>query len=101
MNVMKKVSDEGMKEIAKLTNLNSLYLYGTNVTDAGLNELLALKNLTTLNLGYTKVTDTGLIELAKLKNLKTLDISRFTWGSITFEGVKELQKALPDCKITK
>ena len=44
------------------------------MTDAGLKELAPLKNLTSLNLSDTKVTDAG---------------------------VKELQKALPNCKIKK
>ena len=49
-------------------------LTGTEVTDAGLKELKHLKQLTSLYLGITKVTD---------------------------DGVADLQKALPDCKITR
>jgi internalin A len=33
------VTDSGLKELAGLRNLHSLYLFGTKVTDAGLKEL--------------------------------------------------------------
>ena len=49
-------------------------LVGTKVTDADLKELKDLKQLTSLNLYATKVTD---------------------------DGVADLQKALPGCKITR
>jgi hypothetical protein len=49
-------------------------LSGREVTDAALKGLAALKNLTSLDLSDTRVTD---------------------------DGVKELQKALPKCKIPK
>jgi internalin A len=49
-------------------------LIGTMMTDAGLKELATLTNLTVLHLGGTKATDAE---------------------------VKELQKALPKCKILK
>ena len=49
-------------------------LAGTGVTDAGLKELKHLKQLTRLDLGQTKVTD---------------------------DGVADLQKALPGCRISR
>ena len=74
-------------------------MHSTGVTDAGLKELATLKNLTTLDLSNTGVTDAGLKELAPLKNLTTLNLGGFT--RVTDEGIKELQKALPKCKIVK
>ena len=67
------------------------------MTDAGLKELAPLKNLTTLYLSLTQVTDAGLKELAPLKNLTTLDL---TGTKVTDAGLKELRDALPKCKIT-
>ena len=66
-----KVTDAGLKELKDLTQLKELVLNG-QVTDAGLKELKDLKQLTWLYLGGSKVTDAG---------------------------VKELQAALPKCKI--
>jgi hypothetical protein len=44
------------------------------------------------------VTDAGLKELAGLKSLQSLDLSR---TKVTDAGLKELQKALPDCEIVR
>ena len=44
------------------------------MTDAGLKELAGLTQLQTLNLAGTKVTDAGLKELAGLTQLQTLDL---------------------------
>jgi internalin A len=69
-----KVTDAGLKELAGFKNMISLGLYDTKVTDIGLKELAPLTKLTTLYLGKTKVTDAG---------------------------IAELQKALPNCQISR
>ena len=66
------MTDAGLKELAKVTNLSSLDLTGTTVTDAGLKELANLKNLSSLKLFHTNVTDAGVRELKKV--LPTCDI---------------------------
>jgi Leucine-rich repeat (LRR) protein len=68
----------------------------SNVTDAGMKDIAKLSNLSWLHLSYTKVTDAGLKELANLRNLRTLELN-FT--HVTDAGVDQLQKALPDCVI--
>jgi hypothetical protein len=68
------------------------------VTDAGLKELAPLANITTLRLSGLGVTDEGLKTLAVHKKLTTLALSA---TGVTDAGAKELQKALPDCKITR
>ena len=69
-------SDEGMKEIAKLTNLKRLSLFKADLlTDSGLAELENLKSLEYFYLGNgTKVSVSGLSSLNGLKNLKVLNI---------------------------
>ena len=68
-------------------------------------ELAALANLTWLNLSCSAdVTDVGLKELTTLKNLTWLylgDPLRRFKSKVTDAGVKELQKALPRCEISK
>jgi internalin A len=96
-----RVTDAGLKQLARLETLTALNLSHTKVTDSGLSELAALPNFTFLGLAGTKVTDVGLKKLAalnNLKNLKNLDLSQ---TGVTDAGVKELQKALPNCQITK
>jgi hypothetical protein len=96
LDAAKKVTDEGLKELAPLTQLEDLGLSSTQVTDAGLKHLADLKELKYLSLGFTNVTDAGLKDLAEHKKLETLGLS-FT--KVTDAGVKELQAALPNCKI--
>lgn len=69
-----QITDEGMKELAGLKDLQMLNLQETPVTDAGLKELARLKVLQSLNLFRTQVTDEGLKELTGLRNLQTLNL---------------------------
>jgi len=56
---------------ADLANVTGLYLYGTKITDAGLKEVAKLQRLNTLDLRHTKVTKAGVAELKKaLPNCK-------------------------------
>src|SRR5437588_378616 len=90
-----KVTDADLKELKNLKQLTSLNLGGTKVTDAGLKELKDLKQLTTLFLFATPVTNAGLKEL---KDLTSLNLAE---TRVTADGVADLQKALPGCKITR
>ena len=49
-----------------------------------------------LDLRDTQVTDSGLVHLKGLTNLEQLKLSG---TQVTDAGVKELQKALPNCEI--
>jgi len=91
-----QITDAGLKEVAKLRQLQHLVLWQTQTTDAGLKEVAELENLTELHIAYTKVTDVGLKELAKLKKLTKLNL-RST--KVTKAGVAELQKVFPKCDI--
>jgi len=90
-----KITDAGLKEVVKLKHLYYLNLGGTKITDAGLKELAKLKNLTDLNLRYTRITEVGLKELVKCKQLEKLHL-----GHTQITDTTELQKALPNCKIS-
>ena len=97
LNGTKKVTDAGLKEVAKLKQLKGLYLEGTEITDAGLKEISKLKQLNFLALNLTQITDAGLKEVAKLKQLRFVNLED---TKVTESGVAQLQKALPKCKIT-
>ncbi len=75
-----------------------LVLGRTKITDVGLKEVAKLRQLTLLDLTGTQITDAGLKEVAKLQKLKELDLTNAK--TVTKEGVAELQKALPKCKIS-
>lgn len=92
-----KITDQGLANVAKLTNLTVLHLENTGITDAGIEHLKGLPNLSYLNLYGTAVTDKGLEQLKGLKSLRSL----YLWQSKTTDaGVTNLQKALPELKIS-
>jgi Leucine-rich repeat (LRR) protein len=80
-------TDEGLSHIEKLIHLHSLSLMGTRVTDAGLEHLKGLVNLKWLTLRQTRVTDAGLEHLKKLPDLAFLDLAQ---TRITDAGLKRL-----------
>jgi hypothetical protein len=60
--------------------------------------LAKLKRLTFLSLTNTQVTDAGMVHLAELTTLKLLYLNN---TQVTDAGVAELQKALPNCSISR
>ena len=83
---------------AVITLVFTNYLVGgALLKDEGLKEVAKLRNLEKLNLERHNITDTGLKELTELKQLKELNLRR---TKVTYSGVTKLQNALPNCKIT-
>ena len=74
-----------------------LELSGTDTTDEVLAEKVkGLTNLKWLYLSDTKSTVAVVVHLKGLTNLRSLYLS---YTKITDAGLKDLQKALPDCRI--
>ena len=93
-----KVTDGGLANLAKLTNLRRLHLEKTAITDAGMAHLKGLANLEYLNLYGTAVTDAGLANLAGMKNLKNL----YLWQTkVTADGAASLKKSIPSVTINR
>ncbi|MEX2118863.1 MAG: hypothetical protein WD847_04570, partial [Pirellulales bacterium] len=67
-------TDATAAHLSRLTSLQSLNLYGTQVTDAGLAHLTELTNLQSLYVGGTQVTDAGLAHLSGLTSLQDLHL---------------------------
>jgi len=69
------ITDEGMRHVAKLTNLKKLMLFGCeNVTNEGLAHLTTLKSLRHLYITDSKITIGGLSHLNKIPALFKLDL---------------------------
>ncbi len=115
-----QVTDEGLKIVQGLTQLEVLGLSNTNITDAGLKYVKNLSRLQTLRLANTKITDAGLVNLKELTDLQFLDLEstritdtgleqlqglyalkeiRLFNTKVGGDGVRNLQKALPKLKI--
>jgi hypothetical protein len=90
------ITDAGLRQVAKLPELRRLWIDATKITDAGLKEVAKLQQLDDLGLSSTQVTDAGLKELAKLKNLSEVNLKG---TKVTKAGVAALQKVLPNCYI--
>lgn len=92
------VSDKSLTYLKNLTSLRSLDLDITQIGDAGLKHIAVLTSLESLSLAYTKVSDAGLVHLKKLGSLRELNL---TGTTVSARGRAELEKALPNCHISR
>jgi hypothetical protein len=120
----KYITPEAMKSIKKLRRLHTLYLDGvlnseegiahlkelpqlrelligdfrdeSTITNAALRHVGEMKSLQLLRIHSASVTDEGLIHLEGLSQLKELSLDN---TKATPDGVQQLQRALPNCKI--
>ena len=83
------ITDAGLKDVAKLQQLEGLWLTGTKITNAGLKDVAKLQKLTRLGLRETEITDAGLLEVAKLQKLEQLNLIS---TKITDEGLIKVAK---------
>jgi hypothetical protein len=86
-------TDESVKRLFRLRNLNVLSLMSCAVTDDGLDSLKELKRLESLSLIHTKVSGRGFKHLGSLPNLESLSIiGGVIRGSAEFtdEGMAQL-----------
>jgi Leucine-rich repeat (LRR) protein len=90
------VTDAGMKEVGKLTQLKNLNLDGNPITDAGLAEISGLRLLDNLSLADTKITEKAVPTLSKFTKLSFLTVNEKQIGKA---GGEALKKALPNCDV--
>ena len=92
-----EITDAGLTHLRNKPKLKRLRLLWQPITDAGLAQLTVLTGLEDLDLCKTRITDAGLEHLEGLAALKQLNLNL---TRVTADGVKKLQQALPNCKIT-
>jgi hypothetical protein len=94
-------SDEGLIHLKELPRLRELDLVDfrdkPGITDDGLKHVSEMKSLIYLQIHVSGITDEGLMHLKNLSELQQLYLSD---TQVTDAGVKQLQLALPTCKIT-
>ena len=82
-----RMTNTGMKHLAKLPNLEHLRLRGPGIDDEALAEIAKIKSLQILNVPRGDFTDAGLERLKELPNLVQL---RFGSPDVTDAGMKTL-----------
>ena len=86
------------ENLKHLTPLECLELpNNAKLNDNTLKHIGVLRKLKRLNLRQSQITDAGLVHLKRLTNLEELWLND---TKITDAGVADLQKALPNCKIS-
>jgi uncharacterized membrane protein/mono/diheme cytochrome c family protein len=91
-----RITDAGLINISKLTNLTRLSLENTLVSDEGISTLRALSFLQYLNLVNTQVSDRSLTSIASVKKLKAV----YLWKTkFTKQGIDELRSRKPSAEI--
>jgi hypothetical protein len=68
------LTDEGIRHLSKLPNLRRLSIISDRVTDAEIRHLAALGNLWELHLTSSRIEGAGLANLERMKNLSALGI---------------------------
>ena len=71
----KRLTDEGVRHLARLPGLKHLDLSGTAVTDRGLEVLRELPTLESVSLAMTRVTDRGVAHLAPCQELRRVNLA--------------------------
>jgi hypothetical protein len=89
-----KTTDDGLKTVSAIPQLEGIIVGGDDVTDAGVKALAGSRSLDNVSLFTKKVTDAGVKALAALPNLRALYLGFMTLDGSAFEafaGSKTLQ----------
>ncbi len=86
------ISDAGMVRLAHLSRLKSLILNRTSISDAGLIHVGRLVHLEHLHIENNRITDAGLRHLKGLTRLRSLWLKG---TDVSEEAIDELRKQLP------
>lgn len=87
----KKITDDGLRHLTKLGELEVLALNGTNVRDKGFQYIVHMQNLTGLTLDDAPVTDEALKYIGRLTNLKWLHLNNTQITDVGLQHLTELR----------
>jgi len=98
IDAMSRVTDDGVRPLAALTNLESLAMHnGHRLSNDALKHLQGLVRLKDLSLfACPNITDAGLAHLKSLTALETLELGQ---TRVTDQGIALLRAQLPNCAI--
>jgi len=84
------------RHLRDFSDLKSLNLSAAPITNRDIEHFASSTGLRKLDLSYTFLSDAGLSKLSHLTELRELNLSQ---TKTTKEGVVDLRRALPNCKI--
>ena len=90
------ITDDSLRLLDTLTELQSIDLRGTQITGEGLKYLKPFKNLANVDFDDAPVTDVGLRFLEELPSLKRVSLRN---TKVTADGIRKLQEIMPNLKI--
>jgi hypothetical protein len=92
VNESEKFNDENLEKICQLVSLRRLDVSACDVTNEGMKFLKSLENLEFLSLRQTKFTDEGIDAICGLKKLSEIDLSNNRF--LTDAGVEKISRTL-------
>jgi hypothetical protein len=90
-----EITDVGLTALTSIKSLNKLNLYSEKVTNLGMKEISKHTNLTHLTLVCKLISDDGFLELVALKKLRVLSVSS---SKITEVGMQKFRESIPKCE---
>lgn len=92
------IRDELLPTIAGLRDCKLLLLGHSPIGDDGLTQLKNLSRLQYLDLSHAQISDRAIGDLAQMRSLATLNLSG---TRVSQAGLDRLQRALPECQISR
>ena len=92
----RRFTDEELRHVSKLYDLEVLDLSGTSITDAGVAQLCSLRRLRRLYCLFTGLTDECVPAITNIENLEVLYID---CTEVSEEGERELRRLMPSLRI--
>jgi len=92
------LTDDCLKILSGMPNLETLRISGNKVTDEGIAHLVNLLKLQTLYIDCQMVTNASAESFKRMKSLRMLGVFR---TNMTKAALKEIETSLPNCEVSR
>lgn len=87
-----EITDQGFLQMGRLRNVEFLDVHDTRITDASLGVIAGMKPLRILSLAFTCITDTGIKHLENLAHLEQLQLSETAITDASLPSIAKLTR---------